>query len=276
MRPCRTNGFSAPPDTSGGFRRGAHHQPLPTTGSGGYARVSTSTQNLDRQIGALRAERCDEVYREKASVKAIKGRPQLEKAIDALGMGNVLVVAEWDGATRSMMDGVRIIERIHARGAMIKVLDKPHLDLTTPVGRGFIAFRSALAEDERQRIVKRANEGRAAARKRGVHMGRQPKLTDLPDPAPNLGRATARDQRARASVRALGGAIYTDQSGRSLAQRLAGGPCSGAMARALGPVEAGSRIVVHVFLAAQHPGQRPSPFPLYIETYPCRGAEDSA
>ena len=43
-----------------------------------------------------------------------------------------------------------IIERINARGAMIKVLAKPHLDLTTPIGRGFIAFLSALAEDERQ------------------------------------------------------------------------------------------------------------------------------
>jgi DNA invertase Pin-like site-specific DNA recombinase len=139
----------------------------------GYARVSTSTQSLDRQIGALRAERCHEVYREKASGKATKGRPQLEKAIDALGTGDVLVVAEWDRATRSMMDGVHIIERINARGAMIKVLDKPHLDLTTPIGRGFIAFLSPLAEDERQRIVKRANDGRAAARKRGVHMGRK-------------------------------------------------------------------------------------------------------
>jgi DNA invertase Pin-like site-specific DNA recombinase len=76
----------------------------------------------------------------------------------------VLVVAEWDRATRSMMDGVHI--------------DKPHLDLTTPIGRGFIAFLSALAEDER-RIVKRANDGRAAARKRGVHLGRKPKLAEL-------------------------------------------------------------------------------------------------
>src|SRR5262245_21928217 len=119
----------------------------------GYARVSSSAQNLDRQIGALRAERCHEVYREKASGKAIKGRPQLEKAIDALGTGDVLVVAEWDRATRSMMDGVHIIERIHARGAMIRVLDKPHLDLATPIGRGFIAFLSALAEDERQLVT---------------------------------------------------------------------------------------------------------------------------
>jgi DNA invertase Pin-like site-specific DNA recombinase len=70
-------------------------------------------------------ELCHEVYREKASGKAIKGRPPLEKAIDVLGIGDVLVVAEWDRATRSMMDGVHIIERIHAQGAMIKVLDKP-------------------------------------------------------------------------------------------------------------------------------------------------------
>jgi len=64
-------------------------------------------------------------------------------------------------------------------GAMIKVLDKPHLDFTTPIGRGFSAFLSALAEDERQRVIRRANDGRAAAPKRGVHMGRKPKLTEL-------------------------------------------------------------------------------------------------
>ena len=145
----------------------------------GYARVSTPGQNLDRQIGALRAERCDELFREKASGKDIRNRPQLEKAVDELGTGDVLVLAEWDRATRSMMDGVHLIERINKRGALIKVLDKPHLDLTTPIGRGFIAFLSALAEDERQRIVKRANDGRTAARKRGVHMGRKPKLTEL-------------------------------------------------------------------------------------------------
>ena len=100
-----------------------------------------------------------------------------EKAIDDLGKGDVLVLAEWDRATRSMMDGVRLIERIHARGALIKVLDKPHLDLTT-IGRGFIAFLSALAEDERQRIVKRANDGRSAARKLGVKLGRKPVLNE--------------------------------------------------------------------------------------------------
>src|SRR5215813_14261273 len=144
----------------------------------GYCRVSLTHQNLDRQLGALRAERVDVIFREKASGRSVKGRPELEKAIDELGTGDVLVVAEWDRATRSMFDGIHLIERISARGGLIKVLDKPHLDLTTPLGRGFIAFLSAMAEDERQRIVKRANDGRKFARARGVHMGRKPKLSD--------------------------------------------------------------------------------------------------
>jgi DNA invertase Pin-like site-specific DNA recombinase len=77
-----------------------------------------------------------------------------------------------------MLDGVHIIERIHARGALLMVLDKPYLDLTTPIGRGFIAFLSAMAEDERQRIVKRANDGRRAAKAHGAKFGRKPKLNE--------------------------------------------------------------------------------------------------
>ena len=142
----------------------------------GYARVSSTGQNLDRQLGALVAEGCDRVFQEKASGKSIKNRPELEKAISALGTGDVLVLAEWDRCTRSMIDGVAIIERINARGALVKVLDKPHLDLTTPLGRGFLAFLSAMAE-KRQRIVKRANAGRKAARERGARFGRKPTLS---------------------------------------------------------------------------------------------------
>jgi DNA invertase Pin-like site-specific DNA recombinase len=144
----------------------------------GYARASSTSQNLDRQIAALRAERVDVIFREKASGKAIKDRPELEKAIDELGTGDMLVLAEWDRCTRSMTDGIVIIERVHKRGAFVKVLDRDHLDLGKPINRGILAFLSALAEDERHRILRRAKDGRVEARKRGVHMGRKPKLTD--------------------------------------------------------------------------------------------------
>src|SRR5215510_1546539 len=112
----------------------------------GYARVSSLDQNLDRQIAALRAEGCNKIYREMASGKEMRNRPELAKAIDALPTKGVLVVAEWDRATRSMFDGIALIKQIHDRGALIKILHKPHLDLTTPIGRGFIAFLSAMAE----------------------------------------------------------------------------------------------------------------------------------
>lgn len=144
----------------------------------GYARVSTIHQNLDRQLGALRGAKCKRIFAEKASGKDVKGRPELEKAIDALGDGDVLVLAEWDRATRSMMDGIAIMQRVHARGAAIKVLDKLHLDLTTKIGQGFLAFLSALAEDERERIHKRASEGRTVALKAGIKFGRKPKLNE--------------------------------------------------------------------------------------------------
>jgi DNA invertase Pin-like site-specific DNA recombinase len=63
---------------------------------------------------------------------------------------------------------VDIIDRVHKRGALVMVLDRDYLDLTKPINRGILAFLSALAEDERHRIVKRADDGRASGRKRGV------------------------------------------------------------------------------------------------------------
>ena len=143
----------------------------------GYARVSSAGQSLDRQLGALRAQRCEKIFSEKMSGKTLKGRPQLEKAIDMLGTGDVLVLAEWDRATRSMIDGIHIVQRVAARGAFVKVLDRDYLDLTKPINRGILAFLSALAEDERERIHKRASEGRKAAVARGVRIGRKSKLT---------------------------------------------------------------------------------------------------
>jgi len=62
-------------------------------------RSGLSSEAWTARSGALRAERRHEVFREKAAGKATKGRPQPEKAIVALGTGDVLVVAKWDRAT---------------------------------------------------------------------------------------------------------------------------------------------------------------------------------
>ena len=97
-------------------------------------------------------------------------------------------------------------ERLHQRGALIKVLDKPHLDLTSTIGKGFLAFLSALAQDERERIVKRANAGREAARARGAQFGRKPALK--PEQQADARRRLA----AGESARALGTAYNVSHS----------------------------------------------------------------
>jgi len=142
-----------------------------------YARVSTQQQDLARQIKALKRAGCVRVYSDTASGKTLAGRPELAAALDVLDRGDVLVIAEWDRATRSMWDGLQIIKSVIDAGAIIKVLYRSYIDLTTPMGRGFMAMMSAMAEDERLRIIKRTHEGRQIARANGVKMGRKPILT---------------------------------------------------------------------------------------------------
>src|SRR6516162_6510550 len=166
-------------------RRRGQQQPTPHPRPGassrriGYARISTKAQELERQVRALKAERCDEILKDTASGKSLAGRPQLRKALDSLAPGDVLVVAEWDRATRSMWDGLQILKEIIDAEATIRVLDRAYIDLTSSIGRGFMAFISAMAEDERLRIIKRTHEGRAIARENGVKMGPKFRLNDV-------------------------------------------------------------------------------------------------
>src|SRR6478736_2720834 len=92
----------------------------------GYARVSTKSQDLERQIRALKAERVDEIFKDTASGKSLAGRPQLRKALDSLATGDELVIAEWDRATRSMCDGLQILKEIINAGVTIRVLDRAY------------------------------------------------------------------------------------------------------------------------------------------------------
>ncbi|NBZ96009.1 MAG: recombinase family protein [Proteobacteria bacterium] len=165
----------------------------------GYARVSTQSQNLDRQIAALNTAGCTKIFSEKASGKSVHNRPELEKALSALPSGGTLVIAEWDRATRSMLDGIAIMTRVHRMDAAVKVLDRPYLDLTTPIGKGILALLSALAEDERHRIVNRAAEGRRIAKAQGRSLGRRRLLT--PEQQTEALNALAAGESARAIAR---------------------------------------------------------------------------
>jgi DNA invertase Pin-like site-specific DNA recombinase len=151
-------------------------------------------------VRALKTERCAEIYTDTASGKSRVGRQNLAAALAGLVPGDVLVLAEWDRCTRSMWDGLQIVKEVIDAGASIRVLDFPSLDLGTPEGRGFLAMFSAMAERERERIIKRTHEGRRIARERGVRMGRKPKLT-AHQRRQALKRLTAGDETTREIAR---------------------------------------------------------------------------
>jgi DNA invertase Pin-like site-specific DNA recombinase len=75
----------------------------------------------------------------------------------------------WPAASAGSAHGLQIIKAVIDAGAAIKVLDRSYIDLATPMGRGFMAMMSAMAEDERLRIIKRTHEGRQIARERRPH-----------------------------------------------------------------------------------------------------------
>ncbi len=119
----------------------------------GYARASTRNRLPYSQIDALKTEGCENIFIEKQSALSIKSRPELNAAIRSLSTNDIIVFAEWWLATRSFDDGIEIIRRIYSQGAMLKVLDRSYLDLTTPLGRELAMLLSSIAEDERNRII---------------------------------------------------------------------------------------------------------------------------
>jgi DNA invertase Pin-like site-specific DNA recombinase len=142
----------------------------------GYARVSTDGQTLDAQVAELSAAGAAKVYREKVS-GAASGRVQLNRALAALGEGDVLLVTRLDRLARSTRDLLNTLAAIAEKGAGFRSLRDAWADTTTPHGRLMLTVLAGLAEFERELIRARTGEGRERAKARGVRLGRKPKLT---------------------------------------------------------------------------------------------------
>jgi DNA invertase Pin-like site-specific DNA recombinase len=142
----------------------------------GYARVSTDGQTLHAQTEALHACGCARIFEEKIS-GAYSDRPQLAKAIAALGAGDTLVVCKLDRLARSTRDLLNTLDTIGKAGATFKSLGDAWADTTTPAGKLMLTVLGGLAEYERHLILTRTAEGRTRAQANGVRFGRKPVLT---------------------------------------------------------------------------------------------------
>ncbi|TRL37583.1 recombinase family protein [Methylosinus sporium] len=142
----------------------------------GYARVSTTDQDLALQLDALRAAGCERIFEEKAS-GAKEDRPELARLLDHARTGDVLVVWKLDRLARSLKQLVLVLEDLGARGVGFRCL-APAIDTTTPEGRLLYSITGAFAEFERAIIQQRTRAGLKAALARGRKGGRRKVLSD--------------------------------------------------------------------------------------------------
>lgn len=100
----------------------------------GYARVSTSDQNLDLQLSALKAAGCTKVYTDQGVSGAEFERDGLSKALKALQAGDMLVVWRLDRLGRSLVDLVRLISELGEREVEFHSLSEA-IDTSSSGGR---------------------------------------------------------------------------------------------------------------------------------------------
>ena len=136
----------------------------------GYARVSTSDQNLDRQKDALRKYGVDMLFCEKISGTK-KNRPELDDMLGRLKPGDTIVIESLSRLGRSVKNLAELMELFNRANIRLVSL-KETIDTTSPTGKLLFTILASLSQFERDVLAERTAEGLAAARARGRAGGR--------------------------------------------------------------------------------------------------------
>ena len=141
----------------------------------GYLRVSkgdTRTPELQRQ--GLDKAGVERFFEDRAG-GGRWDRPGLQRMLDQLRPGDMVMVWKLDRLSRSLPDMLRIVSRIKEAGAGFSSLTES-IDTTTAAGEMFFHVCAIFADYERKLIIERTRAGLDAARAEGRIGGRRPKL----------------------------------------------------------------------------------------------------
>ncbi|NTH49163.1 recombinase family protein [Agrobacterium rhizogenes] len=143
----------------------------------GYARVSTTDQDLDIQVARLKAAGCEIVRQETGSGASRSGRTELETIMQFLRAGDELVVLRLDRLGRSTRDVLNLVHELDEKGASLRVLE-PEVTTAGSMGRMVITILGMVADMELKFIKDRQRAGIEAARAEGVYKGRKKNVDD--------------------------------------------------------------------------------------------------
>lgn len=144
----------------------------------GYIRISTDKQDLDKQRHLLleyaRKERLiiDEFIEAEVSSREDTRARRIDELQTKLQKGDTLLVAELSRLGREMLQVLNIINDLSKKGVKLTFVRQPELSTTGSHGKLLLAIYSYFAEAEREFISIRVKQGLAAARAKGVKLGR--------------------------------------------------------------------------------------------------------
>jgi DNA invertase Pin-like site-specific DNA recombinase len=144
----------------------------------GYARVSTSSQDLDIQIAKLKDAGCEIVRSETGSGASRDDRTELETVMEFLRKGDELVVHRLDRLGRSTRDVLNLVHELDVKGASLRILE-PEITTAGNMGRMVITVLGMVADMELKFIRDRQRAGIDAAKGKGVYKGRQKRVDDV-------------------------------------------------------------------------------------------------
>ena len=141
----------------------------------GYARVSTTDQDLTIQIDALKNAGCETIRQEKVSGTSIQGRDELNILLEFLREGDELVITRIDRLARSIRDLQNIVYELDKKGVVLSATEQP-IDTNTSAGKCFLDMLGVFGEFETNLRKERQMEGIAKAKEKGVYKGRKPSV----------------------------------------------------------------------------------------------------
>jgi len=165
----------------------------------GYARVSTTDQDLEVQLEALKQAGATRIYQEKVSgVK--KDRPELVAMLDYVRDEDTVIVTKLVRIARSTKHLLEIVDQLQDKGVSFKVLNID-LDTSTPTGKLMLTMLGAIATFEREMMLERQAEGIAIAKQKGKYKGRKPTAQEK---APQVSKLLEKGMTKQATADQLG------------------------------------------------------------------------
>ena len=145
----------------------------------GYARVSTSNQDVDSQVAALKEAGADLVFSEVVSTrKNEKDRPQLQAALSCLIEGDELVCHSLSRIGRTQVEVINRLHNLQENKVFVRTLDG--LISTKALGKMapiLVGLLTGLNEVERELIRERTLESIEHRRKNGLSIGGRPRTS---------------------------------------------------------------------------------------------------